>query len=44
MINYARPTGTGTGSTDVTQLSYDKDWAIFYVRNGESQISTDGTW
>ena len=44
MINYARPTGTGTSSTDVTQLSYDKDWAIFYVRNGESQISTDGTW
>ena len=44
MLNYARPTGTGTNQVDVTQLSYDKDWAIFYVRNGESEISTDGTW
>jgi len=44
MLNYARPTGTGTNSTDVTQLSHNKDWAIFYVRNGEASITTDGTW
>jgi len=43
-INYSRPTGTGTNQTDVTRLSYNKDWAVFYVRNGEGTIATDGTY
>lgn len=43
-INYSRPTGTGTNQVDVSALSYNKDWAVFYVRNGEGTIATDGTY
>lgn len=44
MINYSKPTGRGTASVDASPISYEKDWAIFYVRNGEHTINTDGTW